>query len=212
MVQKRGRSVPAEATQSPTLSEATTLVNVSSIITPNQPQPPQANFTFHKADALARMTFELNLRAVGAHADRLEREVRTLVQYTENDKEFRRENESRMQDIMREIGSVKAHMASAHGETSDLRADLVRHQQESKQVMDEVRKGVGELRSIVDSLTNQLERIPSPNSEEAVVETHVSPVPSSPQMQTRAKTAARKWLLEQSRRKKSKVPKIPLKF
>ncbi|RDA95966.1 hypothetical protein CP533_5834 [Ophiocordyceps camponoti-saundersi (nom. inval.)] len=65
-----------------------------------------------QAEALARMTVELNLRAVSVQAERLEKELKELVTLTSEDRAFRSRNEERVADVWREVVAVKTQMAN----------------------------------------------------------------------------------------------------
>ncbi|KAH7171092.1 hypothetical protein EDB81DRAFT_865048 [Dactylonectria macrodidyma] len=146
--------------------------------------PPTKNATLlNQADALASMTFELSLRAIGGLAERLEREVRKLVLRTEQDTEFRHNNEKRLTDIMREIQSVKMHMAAATAGQVDLEGSFERQQKETAKVMDGFRKEVLDLKGLMDSVSSQLDQFPSLDD---INKDIVVPHTSSRVMETRA--------------------------
>lgn len=111
-----------------------------------------------QADALAKMTLEMNLRSVSRQADRLERELRSLVQTTSQDKAFRAQNEARLQDMWKEILAVKAHMAQER-DTRHLTDDVC--QQEMKRIADEMKGELDSVRQMVGSITTTLSEMPS---------------------------------------------------
>ncbi|KAF7545537.1 hypothetical protein G7Z17_g9092 [Cylindrodendrum hubeiense] len=138
---------------------------------------------FDRADALAKMTFELNLRAVCGHADRLERDVRKLVVCTEQDKEFRYDNEKRMVEMMREIQSVRTQMARATHSQVDIKSGFERQQQEMAEIIDGFRREMVDLRGFIDSVSSQLDQFSSPDDIDKDIQV---PPASSRGMETRA--------------------------
>ncbi|KAK7424862.1 hypothetical protein QQX98_000137 [Neonectria punicea] len=197
-MQKRRRSVPAEVTPnhilSPTNDDAQTLTTTSS--TSSLAAPTHPSKLLAQADALAKMTFELNLRAVCSHAERLEREVRTLVSYTEHDKEFRRENESRLAAMMHEIQAVKTHVAKVENTQEDVRGGLEDQQRRATDVLDGFKKEMSDLRRLIDGFSSQL------NQFETSDDTRESPRPpptTSRCMETRAMRRANKRVETQPR-------------
>lgn len=118
-----------------------------------------------RAEALAKMTFELNMRAVNAQTDRLSRDVQALVQSTGEDKEFREKHESRLQNLWQEILAVKHQMTNVDGEgqkqASDIKADFEKCQLETKSLISEFQCEIQDLRKLVDELSKQLDELPA---------------------------------------------------
>ncbi|KAH7328658.1 hypothetical protein B0I35DRAFT_473339 [Stachybotrys elegans] len=80
----------------------------------------------NQANALAWMTFELNIRSIGLQANQLEKDIKALVICTERDKEFRAENEKRLREVWREVVVVQEHLATVRSCQSSLEADMGR--------------------------------------------------------------------------------------
>ncbi|KAI5466373.1 hypothetical protein BGZ63DRAFT_400753 [Mariannaea sp. PMI_226] len=112
-----------------------------------------------QADALAKMTFELNLRTVGGHAERLERDIQALVLQTKNDKEFQRENHKRFADMMAEIQSVKAHMATVKGGQEHVEGSFEQLQRETTCLMEGFREELKCVKGGLDEMLSQLEQL-----------------------------------------------------
>ncbi|KPM38920.1 hypothetical protein AK830_g7626 [Neonectria ditissima] len=204
-LQKRQRSVPLGVTpnhdpSSPTNVETQALTATSSMGSVTKPR--QSTKLLAQADALAKMTFELNLRAVCSHAERLEREVRTLVSYTEHDKEFRRENESRLAAMMHEIQTVKAHMAKVDDTQEDVKG-LETQQRQATEVLDGFKKEMSDLKGLIGGLSSQLDQFQSPGD---LKEEPQPPPVASRCMETRAMRRANKRAETQARDQQSQNP------
>lgn len=111
-----------------------------------------------QADALAKMTLEMNLRTVSRQAERLERELRGLVRKTADDAAFRAQHESRLQDMWKEILAVKAHMAQGR-DTKDLADEACRR--ETRRLVEEMRGEMEGVRRLVGDLSAALSEMPS---------------------------------------------------
>ncbi|KJZ73556.1 hypothetical protein HIM_07112 [Hirsutella minnesotensis 3608] len=143
--------------------QPTTSLPASAGTTPSGQQQPAAKDSrvLARADALARMTVELNLRTVGAQAERLERELKELVMRTGQDKEFRKAHEERLTDAWREIVAVKAQMESVRGRQDDIQTDFERCQRETAELRQLLRREVSGLRDLIDSMASQLDSLPT---------------------------------------------------
>ncbi|ODA81766.1 hypothetical protein RJ55_00270 [Drechmeria coniospora] len=124
-----------------------------------------------KADALAKMTVELNLRVVSAQAERLEREIKELVACTAQDRQFRKKNEERMTDMMREIWSIKLRMDEVAVGHTDVDALFTRCQRETEELRLQLRADVDDLRKQIDEALSRLDSLPCPADVEAEVAT-----------------------------------------
>ncbi|OAA82160.1 hypothetical protein LEL_01705 [Akanthomyces lecanii RCEF 1005] len=122
-----------------------------------------------QADALAKMTLEMNLRSVSKQADRLERELRALVRSTAQDEAFRAQHESRLQDMWKEILAVKAHVARDDNrrDTKNLADEECRR--ETRRVMDQMRSEVAGVREMVSGLASTLAEMPSAEQMQAAL-------------------------------------------
>lgn len=111
-----------------------------------------------QADALARMTLELNLRAVSSQANRMEKQLRKLVLATADDAEFRRQNEARMSAMWREIVAVRQRA----GEQKDIAfLDAETCRRETEKVVRGIRDEVGELKELVAGISTLVDGLPS---------------------------------------------------
>lgn len=125
-----------------------------------------------QADALAKMTLEMNLRSVSKQANRLEQELRALVRSTAQDEAFRAQHESRLQDMWKEILAVKAHAAQAD---EDGRRDATRHladeecRHETRRAMDEMRSEIAGVKELVGGLASTLAEMPSAEQMQAAL-------------------------------------------
>ncbi|PHH60046.1 hypothetical protein CDD81_2175 [Ophiocordyceps australis] len=110
MHKRRRRSMPA--TPLPSASSPPSPFTDTSC----QPRPPgqHDDRLQSRAEALAKMTLELNLRSVSVLAHGLEKEVQQLVAVTNDNSQFRQRHEQRIAQVWREILAVKASIAE-HG-------------------------------------------------------------------------------------------------
>lgn len=187
----RGRSVPATASQSEPPSRpsttTTTLIpssSSSSSISPipiNGPLAPTSRNNNSRllshADALARMTVELNVRAVSAQTERLEKSLGALVACTKEDKAFRETHDARLQSMCREILAVKQRMEEIQGpewnkggggRTTD--AEGGGGQKEVDESIEQLRREMGELRGLVSDISSALDKLPTAAEAEALME------------------------------------------
>ncbi|EHK17498.1 uncharacterized protein TRIVIDRAFT_57363 [Trichoderma virens Gv29-8] len=144
------------------------------------------------ADVLARMTIELNMRAVGNQAERLEKDLSTLMMRAKEDKSFRERHEARLQNIFREILAVKQRMGEIQGPewSGNGKVDL----EECKKGMDEsaelFRKELGELKGMVSDISSTVDKLPTAEEAEALMRrTQASALATvGSEIQTRSKT------------------------
>ncbi|TQV96855.1 hypothetical protein V2A60_000510 [Cordyceps javanica] len=133
-----------------------------------------------QADALAKMTLEINLRSVSKQADRLEREMQALVQGTKHDAAFRAQHEARLQDMWKEILAVKAHAAQDR-DTKHLADEECR--KETRRIMDEMRAEIASVRDVVGGLAATLAEMPSAEQMQAALSQSSEGDPGSQQQQ-----------------------------
>ncbi|KAJ6445902.1 LOW QUALITY PROTEIN: Eburicol 14-alpha-demethylase [Purpureocillium lavendulum] len=126
---------------------------------------------YAEADALAKMTVELGLRAVASQAERLERELRDVVAATAHGAAFRREHECRLADVMREVLAVKARVDEVppRATAPDVDVLLERCRREAAEFREQVRGEVGELRTLISGVASQLDSFPTPTEAEAML-------------------------------------------
>ncbi|KAF4984169.1 hypothetical protein FZEAL_567 [Fusarium zealandicum] len=201
MVQQRRRSVPARAARflppSPPPSQVTNLkptqdvvgYSSSSASTSTSAGDPlgQASKLMSQADALAKMTFELNLRAVSAHAQRLECDVQKLVHCTAEDQGYRRENEGRLTKMMHEIQTVKSLMAKLEGRQAVTQADVERLQRDMSETTSALNGNFQDIRDQLSLLSRRIDLGSSAGSDKN--NDQISPAPPvlpAPRMETRA--------------------------
>ncbi|KFA60649.1 hypothetical protein S40285_07336 [Stachybotrys chlorohalonatus IBT 40285] len=132
------------------------------------PTPADGSRLLSQADALARMTLELNLRQVGLQASRLEEDIKALVQCTGEDRRFRAEHEGRVNEIWREILAVKARMADVNGGQETLgtvKEDVERYQyemegcqRETARMIEHFKQEMAGFREMCYSLATQLDQ------------------------------------------------------
>ncbi|PMB70629.1 hypothetical protein BM221_003083 [Beauveria bassiana] len=123
-----------------------------------------------QADALAKMTLEMNLRTVGKQADRLERDLRILVQATARDAAFRAQHETRLQDLWKEILAVKAHLAAAR-DRDDAARGLADEacRSEARRLAEEMRGEMAGVKEMVKGLRTALSELPSAEQMQAAL-------------------------------------------
>ncbi|WZH39855.1 uncharacterized protein QYS62_000781 [Fusarium acuminatum] len=207
MIRNRRRSVPAGTGAplspppsqnsnywSPALVTSNALPPISRSPTTSFQDYPKSNGAkvLKQAEALATMSFELNLRAVWALANRLEQDVRMLVSRTANDQEFRRQNEERMTKMMQEVQVVKVHMAQFNGSQPATQADIEKLQQEMNNTTLGWNKQLEDARAKVDDISSRIQ----PDVDTIVVNTN-DPEPNTPPtsgVETRAMRRARAQL------------------
>lgn len=194
-MKQRRRSVPPgtipTSGQKGVLSDAVIASPSSSspsVQLPNSTQPGSNNRLLAQADALAKMTFELNLRAVSAQAERLEKEIGALVARTSQDTEFRKEHEQRIMDVWREILSVKARVDGVNETHEDIKVGLDRCQREAAEFQKQLRLEMGDLKGLVDGVASQLDSLPTSAE---VDDELMGGVAQTQQIETRAVTRAK---------------------
>lgn len=119
---------------------------------------PHAAHLAAQAEALAKMTLEMNIRSVSKQAARLEQDLKALVQSTAHDAAFRAHHETRLQDMWKEILAVKAHAAQER-ETKDMADEACR--QEMSRVMDAMRGEIAGVREMVGGLSATVAELPT---------------------------------------------------
>ncbi|KAM3448710.1 hypothetical protein MY3296_007518 [Beauveria thailandica] len=175
------RSHAAAAAAAATASSSSSLIAVhrsSTITAPKSTStdaaPPTSTTAASRlaaqADALAKMTLEMNLRSVGKQADRLERDLRNLVQATARDAAFRAQHETRLQDLWKEILAVKAHLAAA-GDRDDAARGLADEacRSEARRLAEEMRGEMAGVKEMVKGLRTALSEMPSAEQMQAAL-------------------------------------------
>ncbi|UNI21113.1 hypothetical protein JDV02_007130 [Purpureocillium takamizusanense] len=186
----RRRSLPPKAAASSTTLPSSSLkapAAVTGLTTPSSSSYATAGGTSpaagsssklytNAANALAKMTVELGLRAVANQAERLERELKDVVAATARDDAFRREHERRLADMTREVLAVKARIDEAPrgGGSADVELLLERSRREAAEFREQLRKEMGDLRSMMNSVAAQLDSFPSPAEAEAMLASGVA--------------------------------------
>jgi hypothetical protein len=182
----RGRSVPAKASSKDSTSGSSNDYNNSKAITaaiipsPSiSPIPSNGSVvtTRHSskllanADALARMTIELNVRAMSAQTERLEKSLGTLMMCTKEDKEFRKSHDARLQSMYQEILVVKQRMEEIQGPewNSKGNTDLERCKKDMDESIGQLRKEMGDLKGLVGDISSTLDKLPTVAEAEALI-------------------------------------------
>lgn len=133
-----------------------------------------ASSLLEKADAVARMTLELNMRAVSNQAERLEQDVKSLVLSTSEDRLFRQVHERRMEDIYKEITAVKHRMEEVE-QISPVQLEQAR--QNTELAVHDLREEMGIMKGSIQDLSHLFKSLPTflpPPPEQ------LSPPPSQP--------------------------------
>lgn len=151
----RDDTATATATAIATTTAITPIITGALPATPNNNNP---STLLSQAEALARMTWELNLRAVGQLADRLERDLVALAAKTEHNEAFRLENQDRIVEMKMEIRAVKEHMAKLDGGHDDVKGGLERLERETTQFVGRFSDEVRELKDGLQDVLGQLDQ------------------------------------------------------
>lgn len=128
---------------------------------PAAPSPPAAAPPplLAQADALSRMTVELNVRALAAQAARVERELRDVVARTAHNDAFRRQHEHRLADMAREMLAVRART----DELRDARPPPFEAvQRDLRDLRDRLMAEVDDLRAAVTAALDRMDTLPTP--------------------------------------------------
>ncbi|KAI8718822.1 hypothetical protein NCS52_00662200 [Fusarium sp. LHS14.1] len=142
-----------------------------------------------KVQALMSMTFELSLRNLNVHVQRLESDVRRLVTKTDVDQNFRRENEATLAKYMQEVEAIKLKLAEYGDKPSVTRADIDKLQQEMTQEAGKWKTELDDIRAQLDALRDQnllektnplFEKIKKMEDSNQTPDAHVPSVPSPP--------------------------------
>jgi hypothetical protein len=204
-INTRGRSAPATTPQSQSISRSNTIKPLittaliapssssfsSSIIpipingplaaTINGDSPPRP---FADADAVARITVELNVRTVSAQTERLEEELAALAEYIEADKEFREKHDKRLQNLCNEILAVKQRVVEIQGPEwneggggGGEKAEA--GQKEVDEAVERLRREMGEMRGLVSDMSSALDKLPTAAEAEALVRRSQAPASAS---------------------------------
>jgi hypothetical protein len=114
-----------------------------------------------QTDALARMTIELNMRAISSQAQRLENDLRLLVRNTEDDKEYRAKNETRISEIWTELLAVRTRVNEVHGGQEDASTRYEQCRQEADQSIRHFQEEISGFKSLCSNLSTQLDSLPT---------------------------------------------------
>lgn len=162
MVRTRRQSVPpARQTAAKDRSSNATAMMPVALASSNQAQGQDPKLGAQAADALARMTMELNMRAISSQAQRLEQDLRVLVKNTEKDREFRAQNEARISEIWTELLAVRTHVNEVQGGQEDASVRYERCRQETTNTIDRFRKEIRDFKTLCDNLSSQLDSLPT---------------------------------------------------
>lgn len=186
----RGRSVPARASprESPPRSDHgydnSKALIAAMIPSPSiSPNPPTGSIVsarpnsklLRSADALARMTIELNMHAMATQTARLEQALGTLMMRRKEDKEYLEKNEARIQSMVQEIQMAKQRMeelqsAEWNGRSSN---DLEQCKRDMHEIIGELKKDMeremSDLKGRVGDLSSTLDKLPTVAEAEALI-------------------------------------------
>ncbi|KAL7925092.1 hypothetical protein ACQKWADRAFT_310680 [Trichoderma austrokoningii] len=180
----RGRSVPPRASQreSPPGSD-NGYDNSKSLITAIIPSPaispiittrPKSKLV-HNAEALARMTIELNVRTMATQTAGLEKALRALMMRRKEDKEFLDNNNARVQRMVQEMQVVKQRMEEIQspgwkGKGSN---DLEQCKKDMHDIIGELKrdmkKEMSDLKGRVGDLSDTLDKLPTVEEAKALI-------------------------------------------
>jgi chromosome segregation ATPase len=114
-----------------------------------------------QTDALARMTIELNMRAISSQAQRLENDLRLLVRNTEDDKEYRAKNETRISEIWTELLAVRTRVNEVHDGQEDASIRYEKCRQDADQSIRNFQQEISSFKSLCSNLSTQLDSLPT---------------------------------------------------
>lgn len=208
----RGRSVPARASpkESPSGSDNShdNSKSLTAAIIPSpsiSPLPSNGSIItarpnsklLHSADALARMTVELNVRAMATQTARLEKNLGVLMLRTKEDKEFRNTHDARVQNLVREIQVVKLRIeemqelewySKSNNDVEQCKMDMHEIIGELKK---EIKKEMSDLKGRVGDISSTLDKLPTVAEAEALI-SHTRVTRSALKGKIRAKPDAEK--------------------
>ena len=155
------------------------------------------------------MTYELNIHSVSAQAERLEQDVRELVQSTSEDKAFRKLHEQRLQALWVEILAVKTRMDEVTESQESNMMDVEQRKAETKEIADEFRREVIDIKDTMSAISLLFGRLPSEEQTDDEQETAMSSQtetsgPKGPETRAMAKARANTQTLNEPRR----VPEV----
>lgn len=182
MVLTRQQSVfPQTRAAAPANTDTTVIPTTSTEATRIPIEPDKTNDLnrlVSRAEALARMTFELNMRRLEAQVNDLQRDVSEVVRATAADREFRSLYETRLSNLWGEMVAVRQQVAKVE-ETATTQTQpsqqfenqqgaelaLEACQTETRDLVSELRGEVADLRGLVDSLSQQMVSLSSTDAE-----------------------------------------------
>ncbi|KAL7912058.1 hypothetical protein GGI35DRAFT_477748 [Trichoderma velutinum] len=201
----RGRSVPAtvvSAGSSSRLNDTTKAITTAIIPSSSSISPIHTNGSvttrngsrlLAQADALARMTIELNVRAVSAQTERLEKSLSTLMMCTKEDKAFRESHDARLQSLCQEILVVKQRMEEIQGPewNGNGRDGLEGCKKDVDESIELLKREMGELKDMVGDISSTLDKLPTTAEAKALIRRTQASVSTTAgrEIQTRSKVA-----------------------
>lgn len=117
-----------------------------------------------RAESLANMTLELNVRTISHQHERLKRDIEALIRATQDDQEFRDKNEGRLQEVFKELTALNHHMDRVDEDQRGVKVsqeELQKCQTESVAVVEEFRKEMGDVRAVLEGLSKQMDALSS---------------------------------------------------
>ena len=163
---KRQSLPPADTpsnSSSSALSETTRVDTPSpfSHTTADQSQSANAGRLLSRSEALARMTFELNIRRIEAQVNDVQKDVKRVVQATADDKEFRDQNEARLTKLWEEMLAVRQQVNKVVTSQESSNLDFDECQRETKTIVEEFRKELIGLKEFIHGISKQIDDLPT---------------------------------------------------
>lgn len=164
---------PAETT-SASSTRRTSITSSSKITAPSKQETSSSPLPnprlLAQAEALARMTLELNVRAVTAQADRLEESIKQLTIKTACDEEFRKQHEVRLQSLWQELVATREQVKNLEGHRTGIDSEVEKYRQEANCGIKVFRDEIEEMRGLVESVSSHLDQLPTAAEARAVLD------------------------------------------
>ncbi|KFH44991.1 hypothetical protein ACRE_041800 [Hapsidospora chrysogenum ATCC 11550] len=168
MVSTRRKALPPHSTpptnSSKSLAEVGPTKPYDSFTSASDQDSTKASVLFSRAEALARMTYEMNIRTLEGQVKSLEKDVRAVVQETAEDKKFRTENEARLSKLWQEMLVVRQQMAKVEETQGNEHAEFEACQKETQELVKSFRDELTQLKAFLDDISKHMECLPTPPS------------------------------------------------
>jgi hypothetical protein len=168
MVSTRRKVLPPHNTRSTnpskSLAEVAPTKAYGSFTSTSDQDSTNASMLFSRAEALARMTYEMNLRTLEGQVKSLEKDVRAIVQETAEDKKFRTENEARLSKLWQEMLVVRQQMTKVEEPQGNEHTEFETCQKETQELIKGFRDELTQLKAFLDDISKHVECLPTPPS------------------------------------------------